>query len=113
LRPPARSGFFLRYQGAGQPALAEIYYGSELVETVELDSGVEKEFSIPQNEHVIFHLDKDGSIYFKESDCPDKICIRSGKLSLPGESAACLPNRIIVKIVSKNGHDKNGIDLVV
>ncbi|MEM1485777.1 NusG domain II-containing protein [Oscillospiraceae bacterium PP1C4] len=95
----------------GQPARAEIYYGSELVETVNLDTGIEKTFSIPQNEHVVFHLYKDGSIRFETSDCPDKVCIRAGKLVHAGDSAACLPNRIVLKIVSKNGYSKN--DLVV
>jgi hypothetical protein len=81
---------------------AEIYYESQLVKTVALDKGVDKTFSLPQNEHVIFHLYKDGSIRFEESDCPDKICIKTGRLRRVGESAACLPNKMIMKIVPEN-----------
>lgn len=81
---------------------AEIYYESKLLKTVALDKGVDKTFSLPQNEHVIFHLYKDGSIRFEESDCPDKICIKTGRLRKVGESAACLPNKMIMKIVPEN-----------
>jgi len=41
-----------------------------------------------------------GEIYFKESDCPDKLCLRFGHLKTPGAFAACVPNRLTVEIVS-------------
>lgn len=50
-----------------------------------------------------------GEIYFAESDCRDKICVRSGKLSEKGESAACLPNRVAISIKSPDGN----VDAVV
>lgn len=94
------------------PASAEIYYDSQLIQTIDLNKGTEKYFSIPQNEHVIFHLYEDGSISFARSDCRDKICIRSGKLNTVGESAACLPNKIFIKIVSKD-RGVDDIDIVI
>jgi hypothetical protein len=96
-----------------KPAKAEIYYKSELVKTILLNTGVDKTFSIPQNKNVIFHLYKDGSIRFEESDCPDKICIKTGKLNIVGESAACLPNEIILKIVPQNGYKDDDIDIII
>ena len=39
----------------------------------------------------------DGRIRFAEADCPDKICVLTGKLSMVGESAACLPNGVLIK----------------
>ena len=92
---------------------AEIYYYSELVETVNLDSGEDRSFSIPQNEHVVFHLYRDGSIAFVESDCPDKVCIHAGKLKTPGQFAACLPNGIVVKIVPAGQRSKEDVDIVI
>lgn len=107
-------GWFLYRRFAGEkPAKAEIYYGSQLVETISLTKGEEKRFSIPQNEHVVFHLYPDGSICFEESDCPDKVCIRTGRVHIAGESAACLPNEIILKIVSADGQNPGDIDLIV
>lgn len=101
-----------RAVGEGRRVKAEIYYGSELAETVALDTGEERRFSIPQNEHVVFHLYKDGSIAFEESDCPDKVCIRAGKLSRVGQSAACLPNKITLKIVADGRRDSD-MDMAV
>lgn len=43
------------------------------------------------------------SAYFEESDCPDKVCIKTGKLSLSGEWAACLPNKTALKITGRDG----------
>ena len=108
------TGGWLAYQHffGNQAAKAEIYYKSQLVETVDLTAGVDKRFSIPQNKNVIFHVYSDGSIRFEESDCPDKICIRSGKLRTVGESAACLPNEIILKIVPKNGRSSGDVDMI-
>ncbi len=84
---------------------AEIYYRSQLVKTVALKTGQDETFSIQQEPDVVFRLHPDGSISFEESDCPDKICIESGKLHLAGQYAACLPNLIYVKIVSEEDAD--------
>ncbi|MDR0405483.1 MAG: NusG domain II-containing protein [Clostridiales bacterium] len=91
------------YNGAlpGASAKAEIYYEAELVETVALNVGGDRTFSIPRHENVVFRLYGDGSICFAQSDCPDKICVHSGRLRHAGESAACLPNKLILKIVTE------------
>ena len=92
---------------------AEIYYRTERVKTVELSQGKEDTFSIEQVPNVVFHLDADGSIAFVESDCPDKICIKSGKLHLVGQYAACLPNQIYMKIVSARGSNSEAPDIII
>lgn len=94
-------------------AKAEIYYGSELAMTVMLNENKDNTFKLPQNEHVIFHLYEDGSIGFEESDCPDKVCVNSGKLKHIGSSAACLPNKVILKIVPVKDTDENDVDIIV
>ena len=98
---------------ADQSAKAEIYYYSELVETIDLDSGIDRIFSIPQDENVIFHIYKDGNISFEESDCPDKVCINAGKLNTVGQFAACLPNGIIIKIVPGKLHSDDDVDIII
>ena len=94
-------------------AKAEIYYKSELVKTVDLTAGVDKSFSIEQNKNVVFHVFKDGNICFQESNCPDKVCIHAGKLHTVGESAACLPNSIVLKIVAKDQRSSDDLDAVI
>lgn len=39
-------------------------------------------------------------VYIKESSCADKICEKVGELTDPGDGAVCLPNRVVVQIVS-------------
>ncbi len=85
---------------------AEIYYQSELVKTVKLSVGQSKYFSVEQEPDITFHLTEDGGIAFEKSDCPDKICIKSGVLHLAGQYAACLPNRVYVKILSDDPSSK-------
>ena len=63
----------------GLPVRAEIYYGKELVRTVELYKGVEEEITLPGKEGVILKTYSDGSISFEKSDCPDQICVRTGR----------------------------------
>lgn len=101
------------YLYADKSAKAEIYYYSKLVDTIDLNAGIEKTFSIPQDKNVIFHLYKDGFIRFEESDCPDKVCIHAGKLHKVGQFAACLPNGIIVKIVPDKKHSDDDIDIII
>lgn len=91
---------------------AEIYYRSERVKTVALTPGREESFSIPQELDVVFRLYEDGSIAFVRSDCPDQVCVHSGKLSLAGQQAACLPNLVYVKIVSDKA-DPDAPDLYI
>lgn len=101
------------FNNSDKPAKAEIYYKSELVSTVDLNTREDKRFSIPQNNNVIFHLTKDGHIGFEKSDCPDKICVRTGMLKNIGETAACLPNEIILKIVPLINRSDDELDMIV
>ncbi|NLO48718.1 MAG: NusG domain II-containing protein [Clostridiales bacterium] len=104
--------FFLLYRFllAEKGTYAEIYYRSELVKRIDLDHVRDSTFSIPQCPQVVFRLYNNGGIAFLKSDCPDKLCINSGKLHLSGQFAACLPNRILVKIVSS---EKDEPDIII
>ncbi len=39
---------------------------------------------------------EDGDIYMKQADCPDHVCIHTGKLS-GGAPIICLPNRLVIE----------------
>lgn len=97
----------------GSPAAAEIYYRSELVKTVDLTEGRDYRFSLAQKPNVVFHVYADGSIRFEKSDCPDQICVRAGRLRTAGQSAACLPNKILLKIVARDKASADVPDIVV
>lgn len=42
-----------------------------------------------------------GIVYMQEADCPDKLCVKQGKILKSGESIICLPHKVVVKISAK------------
>ena len=46
-----------------------------------------------------------GKAYIEAAECPDKICIYSGKISKNGETLVCLPNKVVVEIVNGTESD--------
>jgi hypothetical protein len=57
-----------------------------------------------------------GEAWVEESDCPDKLCVRMGRISRVGESAVCAPNRVALTIIGASGGedegDPDGVDAV-
>ena len=41
---------------------------------------------------------KDGEAFVNWADCPDKLCIKQGKITETGKSIVCLPNKLTIKI---------------
>jgi hypothetical protein len=39
-----------------------------------------------------------GAVRVVDSPCPEKICVKTGQISRPGQTIACLPNRVFVVI---------------
>lgn len=54
---------------------------------------------------------EDGKAYIKEADCPDKLCIKQGKIQKVGQSLICLPNKVVVEVISMEQKD-DGVDAV-
>ena len=52
---------------------------------------------------------KNGYVYLTDADCPDKTCVKTGKISYSGQSIICLPNQVIIKI---SGDTDISVDLV-
>lgn len=50
----------------------------------------------------IVHLGED-RVWVVDSACPDKICVHTGWTNSSAKPIACLPNRVIVKIVGGDG----------
>lgn len=76
----------------------EIWLGGKLAETYLID----EPFEILLENGVVIKCDG-SSAWFEHSDCPDKVCVNTGKLSVSGEWAACLPNETVIKITKGNG----------
>lgn len=77
---------------------AEVFLADNKVMTLPLDRD---HAGIVQIEGTGVQLEvAEQAIRFLHSDCPDQICIHSGWLNRTGNVAACLPNEIIVRVVS-------------
>ena len=44
-----------------------------------------------------------------DADCPDKLCVRQGKIHRNGETITCLPNKLTVTVIDEEGE----VDLVL
>ena len=42
---------------------------------------------------------KDGMVFMKDADCPDKYCIHQGKTARKNKSIVCLPHKLMVEVV--------------
>ncbi|MDO4938568.1 MAG: NusG domain II-containing protein [Lachnospiraceae bacterium] len=108
--------FLLQFSSNSGKTVAEIYFDGDLIHRAVLDD-VSEPYHISVNNAEI-EISKD-SAGFVESDCPDRICVRSGALSRIGDMAACVPNRVVLKItaddsslISAPGTEQEGIDAV-
>ena len=46
-----------------------------------------------------------------DSACPNKLCVKQGKITKNGQTIICLPNQVIIKLISIN-HKKAEVDAV-
>ncbi|CBZ02204.1 membrane protein [Clostridium botulinum A2B3 87] len=94
---------FFKFFVKSENAVAVIKQNGKIIEKVDLSKVKEKrQLKINYNDknhkgYNVIEIDK-GSIRFIDADCPDKVCIKSGVLKKPGETAACLPHKLIITI---------------
>lgn len=83
-------------RGQAQTAVIE-QDGSELarVELAAVTQGYAME--IPGEYPITLWIESDG-VRFQDASCPDRLCVRTGKISRAGEAAVCLPARVSVRI---------------
>lgn len=73
---------------------AEIYLEGELTKAVSLSECNGEEYNVG---NCTLLLEKDG-VTFLSADCPDKLCIKRGKLKRKGDTMACVPEKVVVVI---------------
>ena len=72
-----------------------IYRDGELIRTIDLDAVTEPyDILIGEAENVI-HVEK-GSVYVSSASCPDKVCVKQGRLS-DNRPIVCLPHKLVIK----------------
>ena len=55
---------------------------------------------------------EDGKAYVRDADCPDKYCVKMGKISGNSESLVCLPHKMIVEVeIGETGNDGSDMEI--
>lgn len=76
---------------------AIVYVGGEVYQYIDLSK--DGEYKILDGRMTI-SVSK-GSLSVTDSDCPEKICVHSSSISKDGGMIVCLPNKVMIKTVSK------------
>lgn len=48
---------------------------------------------------------ENGFAYLSDANCPDKLCVKQGKIHYSGQCITCLPNRLTVTVYGQGGVD--------
>lgn len=84
----------LALQSAGDTLCAEIWQDGELIERVALTEQTDRTIELAHNTIVL----RGETAQMLEADCRDQVCVRTGTLTRAGQTAVCLPNRIVLKL---------------
>ncbi|MDR0325526.1 MAG: NusG domain II-containing protein [Oscillospiraceae bacterium] len=93
---------WMRNGGAESGARFEIVVEGKIV----LSGGLtpEREFILDGWPDMAFAV-QGGRVAITRSDCPDKTCVRTGFIGIPGQISACLPNGLLIRIIGDGGVD--------
>lgn len=87
--------FAVKKMNPGKTAVISV--DSKIIEKIDLENHDNGNLSIESIKGIVFEVNN-GKIRIKESDCPDKICVKTGYISSKGETIVCLPKKLIVEI---------------
>lgn len=94
--------FFIFYSNTDEGSSLRILYNNDTLAVLPLDRDCT--YTPETNSHIIIEI-KDKKARFVTSNCPDKVCVNTGWLTSPGQSAVCLPNRLSIVIEGSNDTD--------
>ena len=91
--------------------------------TVEISVNGETVYTFPLGESSEYNMEmqldtgnylviENGFVYVKDAACPDRLCVKQGKISEAGQSIICLPHRLVIKITGENEHNSGGLDVI-
>lgn len=109
--------FFIRQTNSSNNNILTIKLGTKEVKTIPLINQT-SEFSLKTKHGVVQIKIKDNKAYILSSPCKDKLCIKQGSISKPGETIACLPEKVLLIIKNEeenilSGQKEGDIDAVI
>lgn len=93
-------------------AFAEISLKGKIVDTLPLNQEARGVLHDSQGQYLLSYEIKDGAIQVTRAACPDELCRLSGPVSEEGRSIVCLPNQVVIRILSE-GWQEQGFDGVL
>ena len=96
------------FQGTSNPdaLYVEVSVDGRLVERLPLNGEIV--YDVPLKSGHMAIVVSDGQAAVLASDCPDQICVRTGRIHRPNQAVICVPNRVVVRIVGNIGADIDG-----
>lgn len=88
--------YLLFNAGAQTGAYAVVRVNGEEVARYSLEQSAVYELNGGTNVLVI----EDGICWLCEADCPDKLCVKQGRIYMTGQCITCLPNKLTVTVYS-------------
>jgi len=68
-------------------------------ETLSMNENSRYKINFPGDKYIELSIENQKAWISEETvECPQKICIKTGKISEPGESIVCLPNKTVIYI---------------
>lgn len=92
-----------RLLGKGENLTATVYEDGEITHSVNLNE-ITESYEIKINGGIL--LIENGSVSYSYAACPDKTCMKAGKLKNAGDMAACVPNRTVVTVTKEKNNSK-------
>ena len=100
----AAAWLFWRATASSGQNLAVITLDGAEIRRIDLETEPDGVFSLQQEYGVPVSFEvKEGAIRFVDVDCPDHICEDEGFVSLEGQTAVCMPNRVALSIYGSEG----------
>lgn len=102
-----------RYQQqAAAVGIAEVSVNGEVLYTYDLQQERKKP------EYLKISEDDDGNvveigtgyIVMYKASCPDQICVKTGKISKPGQTIVCLPHKVLITIKERSDGNADAVD---
>ena len=94
----AASVIFIQHSGSGEQLEVVVKKDSEIVYTKSLsDVSIESQVPIDAEYNIILSVMPDG-VQVKNSECGDKVCVNTGKITRSGQAIVCLPAHVSVEL---------------
>lgn len=85
-------------QNKYQSKYIEISAKGDLYKRIDFNSSTEETIDLKTDlgENII--KISNGKVQILDADCPDKVCVKDGYISKPGQSLVCLPHKVVIEI---------------